>query len=131
MKFELGLNIYRVYVDVYVYSDISDLSQINNELSLLCKVHEDDLEEVFSGAARTYPMYTDDDELRRIPVVFNESWMSAGTVAHEAFHIVYRVLASIGPTNITEDTEEFWAYPIQYLVDGILLNYEERKEIKK
>jgi hypothetical protein len=49
---------------------------------------------------------------------------SIGTLAHEIFHAVAAIRDFIGAPNLTDDTEEDWAYMTSWLTENIYLKYE-------
>ena len=120
MLLTIEIPTYRTIVTFRVCSSEKNLLKWNNKLSC----HKD-LTIDFNG--RTFPPYIDINGFNSIDVIVLKDKLTHGLVSHEVTHVVSYLLRDSLGIHLTSNSEEAYAYLIEYLVQCIYIGLRDRE----
>ena len=120
MKLQIVVPVYRVYVNIYMFSKQKELNKINNKILSNFGEEEDSV----SCTGRSYAIYINKDGYRSADIVIDKSTISHGLIAHEVLHSVNHILRYVD-IPLTEESEEAYTTLNHYLIESIYSRFKE------
>lgn len=114
MKIIIPIPTYRVYLDVYIYSNKKKLQKICDKT---CKKLKYDKCK-FAAQGMAFDLCKDKDSYLRATMILNKKYITPGLLAHESLHIINYIFDYIS-IEYSRESEEAYTYLLEYLVNSI------------